>query len=183
VRDATTGAVLGRPVALRDKVKDFEFSRDGRWLVTACEDHTARVWDAASGQPVSPWLVHGYEVQQAHFSPDGSRLATLATYGCVRLWNARTGEPLAAPFLSPRKSGHARVAFSSDGARLLSATSRMEAWIRDLTPEPATIEELKQRAQILSCSRLDPAAGIVLLDNLSLSNAWNGLRARSGKPR
>jgi WD40 repeat protein len=175
LRDVQTGALIGQPMVHRDEVKNFEFSRDGRWLATACEDHTSRVWDAHNGNPVTPWMQHDFECQQIHFSPDGERVATMASRGTVRLWNARTGEPLISPVTSKNESGHATVAISADGRQLLSATSG-QAWIRDLTPDNAPIEELRMQAQAVSCTRLDPVTGILPLDNSSLSNAWRQFR-------
>src|SRR5205807_9901064 len=58
-------------------VWDAAFSPDGRLVVTASADKTARVWDAATGEPVTPPLKHGAEVTRASFSPDGRRLFTI----------------------------------------------------------------------------------------------------------
>jgi WD40 repeat protein len=35
-----------------------EYSPDGRRIATACDDRTARVWDAERGEPVTPLLPH-----------------------------------------------------------------------------------------------------------------------------
>src|SRR5262249_44732854 len=50
------------------------WSPDGRRVVTAGWDGVARVWDAATGLPVTPPLQHGREVMHVAFSPDGSRV-------------------------------------------------------------------------------------------------------------
>jgi WD40 repeat protein len=182
LRDAASGKTIGRPLRHRDEVMSFQFSRDGRWLATACADHTARVWDAATGEPVSPWLPHAYETRQVFFSPDGARLVTLARRGATRLWNTRTGEPITAPIIYARNSGDGGVSYSPDGLRLLIARGGNEAFLRELQPEPTSCEELRLRAQVVSCTRFDPAAGMVPLDEAGMSDAWKRLRAlRDGK--
>jgi WD40 repeat protein/serine/threonine protein kinase len=177
MRDVASGKMLGQPLVHRDNVRSFEFSRDGRWMATACNDHTARIWDAATGEPVSGWLPHDYETCQAIFSPDGNRLATLARRGAVRLWSVSSGEPLSAPILYFRNTGDGRVSYSPDGRRLLISRGGNEAWVRELTPDNSSIDELRLRAQVLSCMRFDAVAGMVPLDESNLDRAWKQLRA------
>src|SRR5258708_1941281 len=52
------------------------FSPDGRWVVTASEDGTARVWEVASGKAVGQPLRHDGVVSSAAFSPDGQWVVT-----------------------------------------------------------------------------------------------------------
>ena len=51
------------------------FSPDSRWLVTASEDATARIWDVDSGQQLQTFL-HSTKVNGVAFFPDGRRLVT-----------------------------------------------------------------------------------------------------------
>jgi WD40 repeat protein len=177
VFDIASGLIVGRPLVHRETVNEFAFSSDGRWLATACDDHSARVWDGDTGQPVSPWLPQGFETRNVSFSPDSTRLVTLTRRGEARLWSAATGEPITVPILYPRNTGTGHVVFSPDGLGLLLCRGGNEAWLRDLRPETAKVEELRLLAQVLSCTRFDPAAGMVPLDEAGLNRAWDQLRA------
>ncbi len=57
-------------------VQDASFSPDGRLIVTASDDKSARIWDLASGQPLGKPMLHDGEVHSAQFSPDGTRVIT-----------------------------------------------------------------------------------------------------------
>jgi WD40 repeat protein len=52
------------------------FSPDGLRIVTASNDWTARIWDAATGQPIAQPLQHRGELYTAVFSPNGQRIVT-----------------------------------------------------------------------------------------------------------
>ena len=64
------------------------FSRDGKSVVTASWDNTARLWDSATGKPLGPPLQHQREVVAAAFSPDGKRVVTASFDKTARLWKA-----------------------------------------------------------------------------------------------
>jgi WD40 repeat protein len=110
-------------------VTDAEFSPDGRWVVTASgvsypplgydTQGEARVWDAVTGEPVSPALRHEGTVYSAAFSPDGTRVLTAGGDGKVRIWAVKTGKLLLDRI---RPGGTVRLArFSSDGSRIATA--------------------------------------------------------------
>ncbi len=65
------------------------FSPDGRRIVTASDDKTARVWDAESGKPVGEPMRHEGLVRAASFSPDGRRIVTASDDKTARVWDAR----------------------------------------------------------------------------------------------
>jgi WD40 repeat protein/tRNA A-37 threonylcarbamoyl transferase component Bud32 len=177
VRDVATGKLIGAPLIHRGAVHGFEFSPDDRWLATACDDHSARVWNAITGEPITPWLQHGYEVREAIFSRDSHMLATRTRRGEIRLWSLPTGEPLTMPLVYDRNRGEGAVCFSPDSQSLLLARGGNEAWLRNLKPEPASMEELRLRAEVLSCTRFDASGNLVPLDNASQNDAWTRLCA------
>jgi WD40 repeat protein/serine/threonine protein kinase len=78
----------GKPVAIfrghHGDIRSALFSSDGRQVVTASDDHTARVWDAASGKELYTFT-HPRGVYFAIFGPDGTKVAT--TDGTGRIWS------------------------------------------------------------------------------------------------
>jgi WD40 repeat protein len=63
------------------------FSPDGRQIVTASDDHTARIWDTATGTETQVLRGHESRVLSAAFSPDGTRVVTVALDETVRIWD------------------------------------------------------------------------------------------------
>ena len=55
-------------------------------------DHTARLWDAASGKALGMLAGHTDQVWSAAFSPDGTRVVTASDDNTARLWDAATGK-------------------------------------------------------------------------------------------
>ena len=71
------------------------FSPDGQRIVTASEDKTARVWNAATGQLLATLRRPHGRVVHAAFSPDGQRVVTASEDKTARVWNAANGQLLA----------------------------------------------------------------------------------------
>ncbi len=76
--DARTGQRVGAPLAHADGVFRASFSHDGRAVVTASEDGTARLWRVPDGEPLTPPLRHSVAVYDASFSSDGRLVATIS---------------------------------------------------------------------------------------------------------
>ena len=95
--------------------------------MTANADHSAKLWDAASGKLLTSFA-HQDEVFQAEFSPDGARVLTASRDKSAKLWDAASGK-LITSFDHPEGLYHA--AFSPDGARILTASGDKTAKLWD----------------------------------------------------
>lgn len=93
------------------------FSPDGRTIVTASEDRTARLWNSEDGRPLQTLVGHDDEVLKAAFSPDGTRVVTASYDGSVRLWDAASGRELKR-LSRPDLDGFGYARFSADGQRI-----------------------------------------------------------------
>ncbi|MCA9167150.1 MAG: protein kinase, partial [Planctomycetales bacterium] len=97
-------------------------SPDGRTIVTASLDGTARRWNSTTGAALQPPLRHEDTVTWVAFSPNGQFVATCSADKTVRLWNVATGMPCLEPLR--HRAPVERVDFSPDGTLLLSQTER-----------------------------------------------------------
>jgi WD40 repeat protein len=105
------------------------FAPDGRRIVTASEDKTARVWDAENGDQLATLRGHTEGVRVAFFSPDGRQVITASTDKTARLWNAETGQQSAVL----EHDGVLRSAvFSPDGRRIVTASDDNTARVWDV---------------------------------------------------
>jgi len=94
------------------------WSRDGRRVVTASDDKTARVWDVASGRTLAVLAGHDAGLSDAAFSPDGTRIVTASYDGTARLWAAGSGAPLVT--LGGHGGAVLIARFSADGAHVIT---------------------------------------------------------------
>jgi WD40 repeat protein len=103
-----------------DSVRSAAFSPDGKLIVTGSFDHTARVWDASTGESLRELRGHTNKVNSAAFSPDGKFVVTASDDNTARVWDASTGESLR------ELRGHGDMvnsaAFSPDGKLIVTAS-------------------------------------------------------------
>jgi serine/threonine protein kinase/WD40 repeat protein len=92
--DLAGGEVL-RTLAHDTPVHAVGWDASGRLLATACQDATARVWDAASGEPRWRLAGHTNVVVWVGFHPGSDLLATGSWDGTLRLWDLGSGLTLA----------------------------------------------------------------------------------------
>lgn len=112
-------------------ITSVSWSPDGKRLLTASQDGTARVWAAATGEQLLR-LDHEGPLKFAFWSPDGSQILTnLAEPETLIMWDGSSGEQL---FSIERNTG-SNAAFdarwSPDGDRLVIPRDNGTAWILD----------------------------------------------------
>src|SRR3990170_325872 len=106
-------------------INSASFSHDGRYVVTASNDSTAKIWNAATGQLIRT-LQHQDWVKSASFSHDGRWVVTASRDSTAKIWNAATGQLI-------RTLQHQdwinSVSFSPDGRWVVTASSDRTAKI------------------------------------------------------
>ncbi len=126
---APASAAAPTVLATRGIVSYAAFSADARYVLTASGalsglQGEARVWNAATGAPVTPALGQIQEVTFASFSPDLTRLVTTSLDDTAMIWNLDLGRgtATAAAHLVGHSADLARAIFSPDGTKLLTAS-------------------------------------------------------------
>ena len=117
-----------RTVSTTAPIEAARFSPNGKFIVTAGDDGTAREWNLADVKPRGEGMTEpGHAiVRDAEFGADGSRILTASTDGVARIWNAstqrlltslagHTGRIITASF-SPVPGANLVATSSSDGS-------------------------------------------------------------------
>jgi len=106
-------------------VNQVTFSLDGKKVVTASLDGTAKVWVLRGAYFAGPpkTLSHGSSVFAADFSPDGQYVATASRDLRARVWDAETGEPVSA--ILQHSGSVVGVKFTPDGRQTITQSPDM----------------------------------------------------------
>ena len=102
----------------------IEFSADGKLLLTAGSENTARVWDIRTHRKLAVLRGHTGVLEDVAFSPDSRLVITGSDDGTARVWDARTGELLDAVRQDAARPASS-VSFTSDSRRFLAASDRI----------------------------------------------------------
>ncbi len=161
----------GRPDLLAGHggpITTASFSREGRYLVTASEDGTARIWDLKGKREPRRLGSRVSRIQALAVSVDGGRLA-VASSNRARVWRVDGGGE-AIVLEHPRLIS--RIAFSPEGERLATASDDGLARIWS-TESGALILELDHGGARVSSAAFSPDGGRLVTASVDgLARIW-----------
>jgi len=130
--DAETGGVKQTFVGHDRPPLQAKISRDGKRVVSVADDHTVRVWNVDSGEPVQVIRQTSAPVQCVAIAPDGHWFATGDDSGTVSIFLTSDSPPLAKEtvhFMRVRD-----LAISSSGRLLASGSDDGSVTIQEVLP-------------------------------------------------
>ncbi|WP_375471012.1 ribosome assembly protein 4 [uncultured Nostoc sp.] len=146
-------------------VNSVSFSPDGKRIVTASADKTARVWDI-SGKQIAELKGHTQPVNSASFSLDGKRIVTASADNTARVWDI-SGKQIA------ELKGHTQpvnsASFSPDGKRIVTASADKTARVWDISGKQ--IAELKGHTSYVNSASFSPDGKHILITSYD-TTAW-----------
>lgn len=126
IDDCQRSTRVAKLVGHARSILDVAFSPDGRHVVTAADDATARVWETATGRELHVLRGHDAAVEKVLLTPDGRRIITASNDGTARIWDAASGRELCT--LPGSRETPRAIALDPSGTRLITAgngTARM----------------------------------------------------------
>jgi WD40 repeat protein/serine/threonine protein kinase len=129
-----------------EQVIDSSFSSDGKWVITASKDGTARIWNAEIGKMQATLSGVHLPVVSAVFAPDRRRVVTVHegqsrltdkngtqryyTDRVARIWDTFTGKEMV--ILRGHTDRIISASFSTDGRRVITASWDKSARLWDV---------------------------------------------------
>jgi len=132
------------------------FSPDGARLLTGSRDHTAKLWDAATGDCIRTFAGHTDGVYSVAFSPDGTQVLTGSSDSTAKLWDAASGECIRT--FQAHAGSVTSVAFSPDGNRVLAGTAEGMVYV-SATTGAECITAYRNEGDVVSCVAFSPDGG------------------------
>ena len=160
------------PVGHTSQVSYAEFSPDGKKVVTASYDGTAKIWDANTGYLLADLKEHTAAVNYAQFSPDGKKILTASRDSTAKIWDAATGEPLLN--LNKHRGRINTAEFSPDGKKVVTASNDGSAKIWDAESGLLLTSLDKHRSRFINTAHFSPdGKKIVTASGDETAKIWN----------
>jgi len=158
---------------LKDVVM-VNFDHQGTRIVTASDDRTARVWDVASGEPLTPALIHRSPVKSAFFSPDGKCVRTVSQDDPFRVWDSETGLSVLPNWCEPRPKA---IAYGEDGKSLLAMNSN-DTFQKWRIPSDRSATDFLELAKLYGGRELDANGTLTYLYPAQHFGLWKKLQQK-----
>jgi WD40 repeat protein/tetratricopeptide (TPR) repeat protein len=136
-----------------------QFSPDGKQVLTASFDRTARIWDTRTGRQLAVFT-HDESLLDAAYSPDGKRVATVPGDKTVRVWDVATRKQTMV--LRGHQDLLETAAFSADGMRLVTAAGDRTARIWDVSEAKGTYVDLRGHEAAVYDAAFSPDGNTVI---------------------
>ncbi|NEQ55730.1 MAG: hypothetical protein F6K11_37440 [Leptolyngbya sp. SIO3F4] len=117
IQDVKATTILGN-IGHTSYISSVSFSPDNKYIATASNDRTVKLWDL-KGNLLSTLIGHLGYVSDVSFSPDGQTLASSSSDGTIKLWDQQ-GNCLQT--LKGHRGSVASIRFSADGQTLVSGS-------------------------------------------------------------
>jgi WD40 repeat protein len=186
VWDVETGRMMHHNRRFRGYIRKAQFSDDGRRVLLASSDGTARMYDAESGSPLGPAVSQPGGQLAIGVSPDGRRLAVYDDgANAFRMFDVERGERLLAiPFRS--RSIPTALWFDAAG-RSLNVVVGAEAFTFPLPRFELPFDDSKPLMRFLTGQQVDATEGVEFVDQSTFRkeperyrevvDAWKGQSA------
>ncbi|MFH2141133.1 MAG: caspase family protein [Bacteroidota bacterium] len=108
------------PIYHTDRISSVEYSPNGKYILTASEDNTAKIWDSETGNLLHSLEGHTEEIRSATWSPDGKRIVTASWDKSAKTWDSESGKLLHS--LEGHTYGVYSATWSPDGKKVFTVS-------------------------------------------------------------
>ena len=139
-----------------DRVNCGTFATDGTMLATggSGSDPVVRLWDVATGNPITVLQGKDSSISRVVFTPDGNTLAAAYDSGIIRIWDPESDAPLAS--IPVPATGFLALAYAPDGRSLAVGTTQGEVHLLDVAGRKVSHDQGARRGS--SLARFRPTA-------------------------
>jgi tetratricopeptide (TPR) repeat protein len=177
----TTRPAVDQSIYHRDRVTSVQFSPDGEFVLTACQDDMVRLFRVADGTLATQPMPHDQDARWATFSADGRLIMSgcgesSLVVGSARIWEAATGYPVTPPLfheslveLGRPYRQHGKVVTGGDDWTV-------RQW--PMSPDANDADALSLLAAVTSSRRLNADRELIRLMTDEFAEAWHDLKTR-----